>query len=64
MNGDIGTFFVQGTGEYVEMKPLVYRVPDKITTPKDDKKPNQGKLLAKLREILKREKRQFKSTDE
>ncbi len=49
MNGDIGTFFVQGTGEYDELKPLVYSGPEKINNPKDDKKPNQGKLLAKLR---------------
>jgi len=49
MNGNIGTFFVQATGEYNEKLPLVYRVPDKINNPKDDKKPNQNKLLKKLR---------------
>lgn len=64
MNGDIGTFFVQATGEYNEKLPLVYNVPDKVSNPKDDKKPNQDKLLKKLREILKREKRQFKDADE
>ena len=64
MNGDIGTFFVQGTGEYNNILPLVYSVPDKVSNPKDDKKPNQNKLLKKLREILKREKRQFKNQDE
>ncbi len=39
-------------------------MPDKVSSPKDDKKPNQDKLLRKLREILKREKRQFKDDDE
>lgn len=39
-------------------------MPDKITNPKDDRKPNQNKLLNKLREILKREKKQFKDQDE
>jgi hypothetical protein len=43
---------------------LVYSVPDKVNNPKDDKKPNQDKLLKKLREILKKEKRQFKDDDE
>lgn len=38
---------------------------DKVTNPnKDDRKPNQDKLLNKLREILKREKREFKNLDE
>lgn len=64
MNGDIGTFFVQASGEYNERLPLVYLVPDKVSNPKDDKKPNQDKLLKKLREILKREKRLFKDKDE
>jgi hypothetical protein len=64
MNGDIGTFFVQATGEYNEILPLVYRVPDKVNSPKDDKKPNQNKLLKKLREILRREKKMFKDEDE
>ena len=64
MNGDITTFFVQATGEYNEILPLVYLVPDKVNNPKDDKKPNTDKLLKKLREILKREKRQFKDKDE
>lgn len=63
MNGDITTFFVQATGEYNEILPLVYSVPDKVSNPKDDKKPNTNKLLKKLREILKREKRQFKDKD-
>jgi hypothetical protein len=49
MNGNIGTFFIQTTGHYNEKYPLVYRVPDKISNPKDDKKPNQSKLLKKLR---------------
>lgn len=64
MNGDIGTFFVQASGEYNERLPLVYSVADKVSNPKDDKKPNQDKLLKKLREILKREKRLFKDKDE
>lgn len=64
MKGEIQTFYVQASGEYDEFKPLVYRIPDKITNPKDDKKPNQSKLLKKLREILKREKKQFKNSDE
>lgn len=64
MRGDIGTFYVQDTGEYDQRKPLVYKIPDKISNPKDDKKPNQNKLLNKLREILKREKKQFKNSDE
>lgn len=64
MNGNIGTFFVQATGEYYEKYPLVYKVPDKLNNPKDDKKPNQNKLLKKLREILKREKKYFHNRDE
>lgn len=64
MNGNIGTFFIQTTGHYNEKYPLVYRVPDKISNPKDDKKPNQSKLLKKLRQILKKEKREFKNRDE
>ncbi len=35
-----------------------------MVNPKDDKKPNQDKLLKKLRESLKREKRMFKDLDE
>lgn len=35
-----------------------------MSNPKDDKKPNQNKLLNKLRVILKREKRAFKDLDE
>jgi len=49
MNGNIGTFFVQASNEINDKKPLVYLVPDKINNPKDDKKPNQSKLLKKLR---------------
>lgn len=64
MRGDIDTFFVQATEDIHKNKPLVYLVPDKITNPKDDRKPNQNKLLNKLREILKREKKQFKDHDE
>lgn len=64
MRGDIGTFFVQATDDINNIKPLVYLVPDKVTNPKDDKKPNQNKLLKKLREILKRERKQFKDDDE
>lgn len=64
MRGDIGTFFVQVTDDINKIKPLVYLVPDKISNPKDDKKPNTGKLLKKLREILRREKKQFADKDE
>ena len=64
MRGDIGSFFAQASDDIRGIKPLVYLVPDKITNPKDDKKPNQNKLLKKLREILKREKKQFKDKDE
>lgn len=64
MKGEITVFYVQANGEYDEMKPLVYRIPSKVNNPKDDKKPNQNKLLKKLREILKREKKQFKNSDE
>lgn len=64
MKGEIQTFYIQGSEYYDQMKPLVYRIPDKITNPKDDKKPNQSKLLKKLRQILKREKKQFKNSDE
>lgn len=49
MKGEIQTFYVQGNSVIDELKPLVYRIPDKITNPKDDKKPNQSKLLKKLR---------------
>jgi hypothetical protein len=49
MKGEIQTFYIQGSEYYDQMKPLVYRIPDKITNPKDDKKPNQSKLLKKLR---------------
>lgn len=64
MRGDIGTFFVQVSNDINGIKPLVYLVPDKITNPKEDKKPNQNKLLKKLREILRREKKQFADLDE
>lgn len=49
MNGNIGTFYVQASPEIHDRKPLVYLVPDKINNSKDDKKPNQNKLLKKLR---------------
>ena len=50
MKGEIGTFYVQGLTEEINRDhPLVYKVPDKISNPKEDKKPNQSKLLKKLR---------------
>ena len=54
MKGEITTFYVQSLPEIDQMKPLVYSIPNKVSNPKDDKKPNQNKLLKKLREILKR----------
>lgn len=55
MQGEISTFYVQATGEYDKILPLVYQLPDKITSPnKDDKPINKAKLIKKLREILKR----------
>lgn len=43
----------------------MYQLPDKITSPnKDDKPINKVKLIKKLREILKREKRDFKTIDD
>lgn len=44
--------------------PLVYQIPDKVIGVKEDKKVNQAKLVKKLREILKREKREFKTLDD
>lgn len=45
--------------------PLVYQLPDKITSNNKDEKPiNKTKLIRKLREILKRQKREFKTPDE
>ena len=64
MRGDIGTFFVQDDPAIASIKPLVYQVPNKISNPKEDRKPNQNKLMNKLREILKREKKQFKNKDQ
>jgi hypothetical protein len=65
MQGEISTFYVQGTGEYDKILPLVYQLPDKITSGvKDDKPINKNKLIKKLREILKRQKREFKTPDE
>lgn len=64
MRGDIGTFFVTEDEAINNIKPLVYQVPNKISNPKDEKKPNQNKLYKKLREILKRQKQQFKNEDE
>ncbi len=49
MHGDISTFYVQGTGQYDKILPLVYQIPDKVSNPKDDKKTNQFKLIKKLR---------------
>jgi len=44
---------------------LVYQLPDKITSNNKDEKPiNKTKLIRKLREILKRQKREFKTPDE
>lgn len=44
---------------------MVYQLPDKITSPNKDEKPiNKVKLIKKLREILKRQKRDFKTPDE
>lgn len=63
MNGDISTFYVQGTKEYDMEIPLVYKTPDKQQAQKDDKKPNQNKLLKKLREIFTRKKRPHKNLD-
>ncbi len=39
-------------------------LPDKVSGSKDDRPPDQKKLKAKLREILKRKKRDFKTFDE
>ena len=49
MRGDIGTFFAQEDPVINNIKPLVYRIPTKVSNPKDEKKPNQNKLLKKLR---------------
>lgn len=49
MAGDITTFYIQESEKYEERLPLVYSVNDKANNPKDDKKPNQDKLLKKLR---------------
>lgn len=65
MQGEISTFYVQATGEYDRILPLVYQLPDKITSSNKDEKPiNKNKLIRKLREILKRQKRDFKSPDD
>ncbi len=58
MQGEISIFYVQATGEYDKILPLVYQLPDKITSNNKDEKPvNRVKLIKKLREILKRKKR-------
>lgn len=49
MAGEISIFYVQNTGLYKNILPLVYQTPDKQVTPKDDKKTNTNKLLKKLR---------------
>lgn len=50
MQGEISTFYVQATGEYERILPLVYQLPDKITSSsKDDKQVNKAKLIKKLR---------------
>jgi hypothetical protein len=49
MAGDISTFYSTASGTYNENLPLVYLTPEKMVSPKDDKKPNQNKLLNKLR---------------
>lgn len=61
MRGDIGTFFVQEDPAINNIKPLVYQVPNKISNPKEERRPNQNKLYKKLREILKRQKQQYKN---
>ena len=65
MAGNIEQVYAQElANKYNDTKPLVYEMPDKSMNPKDDKKPNQNKLLNKLRQILKREKREWKDDDE
>lgn len=50
MQGEISSFYVQATGEYDRILPLVYQLPDKITSnSKDDRPINKTKLIKKLR---------------
>ena len=64
MRGDIGTFFVQEDPAINNYRPLVYLVPNKISNPKEERTPNKSKLLNKLREILRRERKEYKNDDE
>lgn len=64
MQGEISTFYVQGTGEYDKVLPLVYQIPDKMLSSKEDKEPNKEKLIKKLKEILRRQKKEFKNKDD
>lgn len=64
MRGDIGTYFSTGDPLIHDLKPLVYQTPNKISNPKEEKIPNKNKLLNKLREILRRERKQYKNKDE
>ena len=57
MQGEISSFYVQGSGEYDKIIPLVYLLPDKVSGSRDDRPLEKNKLLNKLKEILKRKKR-------
>ena len=62
MAGAIDPFYTQYQKEkYQNNEPLVFGMAEKISNSKDDKKPNTNKLLNKLREILRREKKPFKN---
>jgi hypothetical protein len=37
MQGEISSFYVQGSGEYDKIIPLVYLLPDKVSGSKDDR---------------------------
>ena len=62
MAGAIDPFYTQHQKEkYENNEPLVFGMGDKLNNIKDDKKPNKGKLMKRLREILQREKKPFKN---
>ena len=62
MAAAIDPFYTQHQKEkYESNEPLVFGMADKLNINKDDKKPNKGKLMKRLREILQREKKPFKS---
>ena len=62
--GEINTFFVQDAPEINLPLPLSYQTPTKLAVSPEDRPQRKDKLIAKLRKILTRTKREFDDEDE